>query len=88
MYRRHYFGRHIKPYVDALIDRSWMPGAGFKIKARHWRNAVMEMRDAPFESVLKALVCSHVNTIISGFRFDLRCCRNLELPGLASSRIS
>ncbi|XP_006456136.1 hypothetical protein AGABI2DRAFT_227934 [Agaricus bisporus var. bisporus H97] len=34
---------------------SWMPGAGFQSKARFWRNAVMEMRDAPFKKVLKSL---------------------------------
>lgn len=33
-----------------------MPGAGFQSKARFWRDAVMEMRDAPFESVLNSLV--------------------------------
>ncbi|KAF9447473.1 cytochrome P450 [Macrolepiota fuliginosa MF-IS2] len=34
---------------------SWLPGAGFQVKARRWKKAVMEMRDAPFETVLKAL---------------------------------
>ncbi|KAJ3565313.1 hypothetical protein NP233_g7709 [Leucocoprinus birnbaumii] len=34
---------------------AWMPGAGFQVKARRWREAVMEMRDAPFEFVLKAI---------------------------------
>ncbi|KXN85117.1 O-methylsterigmatocystin oxidoreductase [Leucoagaricus sp. SymC.cos] len=34
---------------------SWMPGAGFQIKARRWRQAVMEMRDAPFETVLRLM---------------------------------
>jgi len=33
-----------------------VPGAGFKIKARYWRKAVMEMRDAPFKTVLESIV--------------------------------
>jgi len=39
-----------------LIYRTWMPGAGFKVKARYWRKAVMEMRDAPFKTVLEGIV--------------------------------
>jgi len=38
------------------IYRTWVPGAGFKIKARYWRKAVMEMRDAPFKTVLESIV--------------------------------
>ncbi|KAJ4484986.1 cytochrome P450 [Lentinula edodes] len=33
----------------------WMPGAGFKRKAALWREAVLQMRDAPFEVVTKAM---------------------------------
>ncbi|KAF8634038.1 hypothetical protein AX17_004303 [Amanita inopinata Kibby_2008] len=33
----------------------WFPGAGFKKKAREWKRAVMEMRDAPFAEVAKGL---------------------------------
>lgn len=33
----------------------WMPGAGFKQKARKWKDAVYEMRDAPYESTLRAI---------------------------------
>ncbi|KAF8996018.1 cytochrome P450 [Cyathus striatus] len=32
----------------------WIPGAGFQKKAREWRHAVHEMRDAPFEYVRNA----------------------------------
>ncbi|KAJ3886163.1 cytochrome P450 [Lentinula edodes] len=34
---------------------TWMPGAGFKRKAALWREAVLQMRDAPFEVVTKAM---------------------------------
>ncbi|KAJ7596548.1 cytochrome P450 [Mycena floridula] len=33
----------------------WMPLASFKRKAREWKKAVMEMRDAPFNTVLQSL---------------------------------
>ncbi|KAH7890379.1 cytochrome P450 [Phlebopus sp. FC_14] len=33
----------------------WVPGAGFQKKAAMWKTAVLEMRDAPFEAVQKAL---------------------------------
>ncbi|KAK0239655.1 cytochrome P450 [Armillaria nabsnona] len=33
----------------------FMPFAGFKRKAREWRKAVLEMRDAPYEAVKNAL---------------------------------
>lgn len=35
---------------------AWVPGAGFQKKAANWKNYVMEMRDAPFTAVQKALV--------------------------------
>ncbi|PFH49608.1 hypothetical protein AMATHDRAFT_76109 [Amanita thiersii Skay4041] len=35
--------------------QEWFPGAGFKRKAREWREAVMEMKDAPFEEITKTL---------------------------------
>ena len=33
-----------------------MPGAGFQRKAREWKDAVLGMRDAPFEAVKHAMV--------------------------------
>ncbi|KAG6855532.1 hypothetical protein H0H87_001515, partial [Tephrocybe sp. NHM501043] len=33
----------------------WVPGAGFQRKAREWKAAVYEMRDAPFETALRAI---------------------------------
>ena len=33
-----------------------MPGAGFQKKAANWKKYVLEMRDAPFAAVQKALV--------------------------------
>lgn len=33
----------------------WVPGAGFQRKAREWREAVMEMKDAPYAAVQTAL---------------------------------
>lgn len=33
-----------------------MPGAGFKGKAREWKEAVLAMRDAPFEAVRQTMV--------------------------------
>ncbi len=56
------FLHHI-PRVHCLIPTSivkhvpeFMPFAGFKRKAREWRKAVLEMRDAPYEAVKNALV--------------------------------
>ncbi|KAG6376689.1 cytochrome P450 [Boletus reticuloceps] len=34
----------------------WAPGAGFQKKAANWKKYVLEMRDAPFVAVRKALV--------------------------------
>ncbi|KAF8128421.1 cytochrome P450 [Boletus edulis] len=34
----------------------WVPGAGFQKKAANWKKYVLEMRDAPFVAVRKALV--------------------------------
>jgi hypothetical protein len=34
----------------------WMPGAGFKKKAKAWKKAVLEMRDVPFDVVTKWVV--------------------------------
>lgn len=36
--------------------REWVPGAGFQRKARKWKEALFEMRDAPFETVKLAIV--------------------------------
>ncbi|KAG6840387.1 hypothetical protein C0991_007048, partial [Blastosporella zonata] len=33
----------------------WVPGAGFQRKAREWKAAVYEMRDAPFETAMRAI---------------------------------
>ncbi|KAG5651496.1 hypothetical protein H0H81_008468 [Sphagnurus paluster] len=33
----------------------WAPGAGFRRKAREWKKAVREMRDAPFETTMDAI---------------------------------
>ncbi|KAG6809378.1 hypothetical protein H0H92_000479 [Tricholoma furcatifolium] len=35
--------------------RAWVPGAGFQRKAREWKAAVYEMRDAPFEAAMHAI---------------------------------
>lgn len=35
---------------------NWMPFSGFKEKAREWRTAVLQMRNAPFEAALGAMV--------------------------------
>ncbi|EDR06195.1 uncharacterized protein LACBIDRAFT_236602, partial [Laccaria bicolor S238N-H82] len=40
----------------------WVPGAGFQRKAREWREAVMEMKDAPYAAVQTALVYLHLAT--------------------------
>jgi hypothetical protein len=43
---------------DAIVKYvpDWMPGAGFQKKAANWKKYVLEMRDAPFAAVQKALV--------------------------------
>lgn len=35
---------------------SWMPGAGFKRKAKEWKALATEMMDSPFEAAQKAIV--------------------------------
>lgn len=37
----------------------WVPGAGFQKKAANWKKYVLEMRDAPFTAVQKALVSTY-----------------------------
>ncbi|KAG6888048.1 hypothetical protein C0995_010909 [Termitomyces sp. Mi166 len=38
-----------------LKVQEWVPGAGFQRKAREWKAAVYEMRDAPFEAAMRAI---------------------------------
>lgn len=66
-----------KSYVLILRYRAWMPGAGFQVKARYWRKAVMEMRDGPFEFVLKAVVGS-LTTVASSRSLLFDPLRRLE----------
>lgn len=54
-----------------------MPGAGFQVKARYWRKAAMEMRDGPFEFVLKAVVGS-LTTVASSRSLLFDPLRRLE----------
>ena len=35
---------------------TWMPGAGFKRKAKEWKALATEMMDSPFEAAQKAIV--------------------------------
>ena len=35
---------------------AWFPGAGFQRKAAEWKRITYEMRDAPFEAVISAIV--------------------------------
>ncbi|KAF8066895.1 cytochrome P450 [Lyophyllum atratum] len=41
------------PFLKHIPE--WVPGAGFQRKAREWKEAVYEMRDAPFEAVMHAI---------------------------------
>ncbi|KAI9456445.1 cytochrome P450 [Boletus coccyginus] len=41
------------PWLKHVPD--WLPGAGFQKKAANWKKYVLEMRDAPFTAVQKAL---------------------------------
>ncbi|GLB41181.1 putative cytochrome p450 [Lyophyllum shimeji] len=41
------------PFLKHIPE--WVPGAGFQRKAREWKDAVYEMRDAPFEAVTAAI---------------------------------
>jgi hypothetical protein len=43
-------------FIVLLYYRAWVPGASFQIKAREWRGYVTQMTDAPFETVVKAMV--------------------------------
>lgn len=81
---------------------AWMPGAGFQVKARRWRNAVMEMRDAPFEFVLKAIkagtaVPSFVTNLVTDLEHrgkndeemeQIRNCAGLAYAAGAESSVS
>lgn len=52
--------RVLKDLTDMLPSvkyvPEWMPGAGFKTKARRWRVPTLEMVSAPFMVVKNALV--------------------------------
>jgi len=39
-----------------VFTSEWVPGASFQRKAREWRKAVMEMKDAPFATAVKDFV--------------------------------
>ncbi|KAG6918792.1 hypothetical protein DXG01_011544 [Tephrocybe rancida] len=41
------------PFLKHIPE--WVPGAGFQKKAREWKAAVYEMRDAPFETAMRAM---------------------------------
>ena len=43
-------------YAKVKYVPEWVPGAGFQKKAAVWKKYVLEMRDAPFTAVQKALV--------------------------------
>lgn len=53
---------------------AWVPGAGFQKKAAIWKKYVLEMRDAPFIAVQKALVSTcrqpsvYQTNTLKGFR--------------------
>ncbi|KAF8811261.1 cytochrome P450 [Phlegmacium glaucopus] len=40
-------------YTSWGFTSEWVPGASFQRKAREWRKAVMEMKDAPFATAVK-----------------------------------
>ncbi|KAG6873811.1 hypothetical protein C0992_008410, partial [Termitomyces sp. T32_za158] len=53
----------------------WVPGAGFQRKAREWKAAVYEMRDAPFETAMRAIkegtaLPNFVSNIVSALETD------------------
>jgi hypothetical protein len=52
-----HYKKVIRTTYIVLPCSEWVPGAGFQRKAREWREAVMEMRDAPYAVVQTALVC-------------------------------
>ena len=41
--------------VDGVYSE-WVPGASFQRKAREWRQAVLDMLEAPFETAIKNFV--------------------------------
>ncbi|KAG6819914.1 hypothetical protein H0H93_007448 [Arthromyces matolae] len=41
------------PFLKYIPE--WVPGASFQRKAREWKDAVNEMRDAPFETAMQAI---------------------------------
>ena len=46
-------------YIDGTLHgvySEWVPGASFQRKAREWRQAVMDMKEAPFETAIKNFV--------------------------------
>lgn len=46
-----------------VFTSEWVPGASFQRKAREWRKAVMEMKDAPFATAVKDFVWSFFLTL-------------------------
>ncbi|KAF8154807.1 cytochrome P450 [Crassisporium funariophilum] len=58
---------------------AWVPGASFKRKAHEWRNAVIEMRDAPFATVVNALrVGNAVPSFVTNLLTELETKENAE----------
>ena len=58
------FGKHQRSEL-ICTSREWMPGAGFQRKAREWKEAVYEMRDAPYATARQALVSFHMNPVLA-----------------------
>ncbi|KDQ55433.1 hypothetical protein JAAARDRAFT_37446 [Jaapia argillacea MUCL 33604] len=80
----------------------WMPGAGFKRKARLWKKTLYEMRDAPFEAVKVAMIRGGASpSFVSNLLGDLnpkadsdeqmetiKCCAGLGYAAGAESVVS
>ncbi|KAJ3782487.1 cytochrome P450 [Lentinula aff. detonsa] len=63
---------------------SWIPGADFQRKAAFWRKSVLEMRDAPFETVTKARKFGiSTSSFASNLLADLELRRDLDEVALS-----
>lgn len=50
-------GTFLVDFIPALIYvPDWLPGAGFKRKAREWRQSTFRMRDTPYEDAKREIV--------------------------------
>ncbi|KAF5381630.1 hypothetical protein D9615_005548 [Tricholomella constricta] len=67
------------PFLKHIPE--WVPGAGFQRKAREWKEAVYEMRDAPFETAMQAINAGRASaSFVSNLMGDLESAESKDSP--------